>query len=124
MQVALIIGEGSVEAADGPAALSAAKERKPDLILLDIMMPGQKGTRVYQTLREDPDTRAIPVVFLTGLAQGQLPYAQQDESEGRYFVLGKPYSPDELLRTIRQALGGTGLRSGGGDQGRPGPRPD
>jgi len=58
-----------VEAADGPSGLEAARRERPDVILLDVMMPGLDGWRVAEELLEDPDTSAIPIVFLTARAE-------------------------------------------------------
>lgn len=54
-----------IEASDGETALRVAAERRPDLILLDVVMPGMDGYRACMRLKEDPDTRQIPVIFLT-----------------------------------------------------------
>ena len=94
------------EAEEGSSGLALAKRKRPDLILLDIVMPGEDGTQTYRALKEDPDTKAIPIVFLSALAQG-MTQAQKDGMGGQYVVLGKSYSLDELLRTVQQALGET-----------------
>ena len=54
------------QALDGESALLLAREHQPDVILLDVLMPGLDGFQVCRRLKEDPDTRLIPVVFLTG----------------------------------------------------------
>ena len=92
------------EAEDGPSGVALAKKKKPDLILLDIMMPGEDGIQSYHALKADPDTKGIPVVFISAIAEG-LTHAQQDGTGSRYFVLGKPYSLDGLLGVVQQALG-------------------
>jgi len=58
-----------VTAADGPEALQTAHETKPDLIVLDIMMPGMDGFEVLDRLRADTATCSIPVIMLTGLSE-------------------------------------------------------
>ena len=94
------------EAQEGSSGLALAKRKQPDLILLDIVMPGEDGIQTYHALRADPDTKAIPILFLSALAQG-MTQVQKDGMGGPYVVLGKPYSLDELLRVVQQALGET-----------------
>ncbi len=98
------------EAQEGSSGLALAKKNRPDLILLDIVMPGEDGIQTYRALKADPDTQAIPIVFLSALAEG-MNQVQQDGMGGPYVVLGKPYSPDELLRKVQQALGETAGRT-------------
>ena len=56
-----------VTANDGPAALKAAKEHAPDIVLLDVMMPGMDGYEVCSRLKADPETAHLPVVMVTAL---------------------------------------------------------
>lgn len=56
-------------ATNGATALKLVSETRPDLILLDIMMPGMDGFEVLQKLKENPDTRDIPVIFLSALSE-------------------------------------------------------
>jgi signal transduction histidine kinase len=67
--VTMLEAEGHValEAGDGPQALEQARRSHPDLILLDVMMPGMDGFSVARTLKADPATRAIPIVMVTAL---------------------------------------------------------
>src|SRR6476620_6193637 len=58
-------GMDVLEAADGPSGLEKARAESPDVILLDVMMPGLDGWRVEEELLDDPRTAAIPIVFLT-----------------------------------------------------------
>src|SRR5690606_17801977 len=58
---------GVITAHDGPSALEAAAAEKPDIILLDVMMPGMDGFEVCRRLKDDPSTRHIPVVLVTAL---------------------------------------------------------
>ncbi|MHB9025348.1 MAG: response regulator [Armatimonadota bacterium] len=65
----ILEGEGEISVAlDGQTALRSVAETKPDLILLDIMMPGLNGYQVCEMLKRNPETSDIPVMFLTGLA--------------------------------------------------------
>lgn len=105
-----------LEAGDGASGLTVAKQQRPQIILLDIMMPGRDGFQVYQDLRQDPDTRQIPVLFLTALSASgplskeglQLLAASKHNMKlsGPYEVMGKPFDLDELLRKIRRILTG------------------
>jgi len=61
-----------VEARDGNEAIEQARQVHPDLILLDMMMPGQSGLEVLAELRRDPELRGIPVVMLTARAQSRI----------------------------------------------------
>src|SRR6202171_2847824 len=58
-----------IEAADGPSGLEQAREHTPDVVLLDVMMPGLDGWRVAQHLLEDERTNEIPIIFLTARAE-------------------------------------------------------
>ena len=89
-------------AMDGETALESVAEDPPDLILLDIMMPGMDGYQVCETLKADERTRAIPIVFLTAMT------GEQDEARG--LALGavdfitKPFSPDLVKARVRNHL--------------------
>jgi DNA-binding response OmpR family regulator len=92
-----------LEAADGTAALDLARQQRPDLLVLDWMMPGINGIDVAQRLRQDPATAHIPIIMLT--ARGQETDKAQGGSLGTYAYLVKPFSPLELLQKVREALG-------------------
>ena len=95
-------GYETVLARDGVAALAGIRSRRPDLVLLDVTMPGLDGYGVTAELRRDPETLALPVILLTALAQST------DVSRG--FELGvddyvtKPFSPQELEGCVAAAL--------------------
>lgn len=91
-------GFETLMAADGEAALAAARDSAPDVILLDQIMPKLDGKQVFQALRADETTRHIPVLVLSGMEQDGGP-----EWDGAEFV-GKPFSPEELVRRIRDVL--------------------
>ena len=91
-----------VEAEDGPAALAAARNDPPALVLLDVMMPGMNGYAVLEALRADPSTRSIPVIMLTALAQcGDVEQAIRMGVAG---YVTKPFEPAELLQVMDKAL--------------------
>ncbi len=85
-------------AADGEEALHAARTSRPDVILLDQIMPKLDGKQVFDALRADETTRDIPVLVLSGMERGVAA-----EWPGAIFV-GKPFSPEELVRRIRDVL--------------------
>lgn len=87
-----------VLAGDGREALRVARERRPDVILLDQVMPKMDGKEVLSALRAEVPPVAATVFVLTGMARGP-----EDEWPGAHFV-GKPFSPDDLVRRIRDAL--------------------
>jgi adenylate cyclase len=89
-------------AGDGAAALAAVAERAPDLVLLDVMMPGLDGIEVCRRLKQDPDTRLIPVVIMTGLAH--LDDRIRGIQAGADDYLTKPVDRAELLARIKTSL--------------------
>ncbi len=101
----LLKGKYKIKAAtSGEKALVVARKTPPpDLILLDVMMPGMDGYEVYRQLRADALTRAIPVVFVTGHASEQ--EQQRGLGMGAAAYLSKPVVPQELLNTVERILG-------------------
>jgi len=92
----------TVGAMSGEAALRAARERRPDLVLLDIMMPGMNGYEVCRRLKADPETAAIPVVFVTALSD-TADKVEAIEAGGDDF-LTKPFNRPVLVARIRSLL--------------------
>ena len=84
----------------GPEGLVNAAAFKPDLILLDVMMPGMDGPATLQALRAEPATAAIPVVFITAKAQAR--EVNRFKSLGAAGVVTKPFEPKELPGTLRR----------------------
>lgn len=97
-----------VEAADGAGALEAAARRRPDVVLLDIMMPGMDGYAVCRALRRDPALRGAIVVMLT--AKSSPEGREQGLAAGADAYFTKPFSPLDLLRAI-EGYTGTGRPS-------------
>lgn len=91
-------------ASDGAAALEAVAAEKPDLVLLDVMMPGMDGFEVCRSLKDDPATETIPVVLLT--AKGQEIDRDTGTACGADAYMTKPFSPRDLLKRIRNLLDG------------------
>jgi len=89
------------EAGDGHAALAMVRERPPDLLFLDLNIPGTSGAEVLRVLKSDPDTADVRVIIVTATGE-----------EGRDYVLSlgadeyftKPFSPLALLRTVEKVL--------------------
>ena len=100
----LLKGEYQVKIAmSGEKALSiASSDRPPDLILLDVMMPGLDGFEVCQRLKADPATRGIPVIFLT--AKAEVEDEQRGLEIGAVDYITKPISPPILLARVRNHL--------------------
>jgi len=101
---AMLEGEGyAVELVkDGGAALARAEASRPDLILLDIMIPGMDGLEVCDRLRFDPQMRDVPVIFLT--AKHDAYSASRASILDAYAYIEKPFAPDELLAEVRNCL--------------------
>jgi DNA-binding response OmpR family regulator len=91
-----------LEAADGPSGLDVARREHPDVVLLDVMMPGLDGWRVAEELLEDPETRGIPIVFLT--ARAELRDRARGLDLGGLDYVTKPFNPVELAPLIREVI--------------------
>lgn len=87
---------------DGPLALDAAAEAAPDLVLLDVMMPGLSGIDVCRALRARPETSGLPVILLT--ARSQEADVQAGFRAGADDYMTKPFSPRELVSRIEALL--------------------
>ncbi|OGW83023.1 MAG: hypothetical protein A3C47_02945 [Omnitrophica bacterium RIFCSPHIGHO2_02_FULL_51_18] len=83
--------------------LERARREKPDLIILDIVMPGTDGVDLNIALKGDDATRNIPVVFLTGLIQKS---EEQADISKKDIILAKPFLIDQLLVKIREVVKG------------------
>ncbi len=86
----------------GRDGLQIAEEQQPDLILLDVMMPGLKGRDVCATLKANPKTREIPVIFLTAL--GYADHVQAGMALGAEDYIVKPFNGELLKQRIRVCL--------------------
>ncbi len=87
---------------DGISGLALAKTERPDLILLDLMLPGMDGVRVFKELRREPRTLRTPVIMLTARAQTEDRVAGLELGADDYIT--KPFSPKELLLRIKSVL--------------------
>ncbi|MGZ4333247.1 MAG: response regulator [Gaiellaceae bacterium] len=95
-------GMDVLEAADGASGLEKARGETPDVVLLDVMMPGLDGWRVAEELLDDPRTEAIPIIFLT--ARAELRDRARGIDLGGIDYVTKPFNPVELAPLVRDLL--------------------
>ena len=99
-------GYDVIEAADGEVALALARQEHPDLVILDKVMPKLDGFEIVRALREDPATRAVPIVMLTDRT------SEEDVLGGLHLgveeYMSKPFSPHELSARVRRTLNRAG----------------
>ncbi len=97
-----------VGASNGIEGMKKAKTERPDLILLDILMPERGGIGMYQDLKHDEETRNIPVVIVTGVAKGEdadeLMMGQDQNLPAPDGYIGKPINPDVVLKLLHDLL--------------------
>jgi DNA-binding response OmpR family regulator len=89
-----------VLAFDSVQAFTMANKERPDLIILDIMIPGGGGFVVAERLKQSTATHHIPIIFLTGISGGE----ERAYKVGASGYVMKPYHPEKLLETINNAL--------------------
>jgi DNA-binding response OmpR family regulator len=94
-----------ITASDGEAGLSLARAERPDLCVLDVMMPKLGGLEVLAQLRKDPSTAAMRVIMLT--ARGQDADVDRGFELGAHDYMTKPFSPKELRRRVNAQLAHT-----------------
>jgi DNA-binding response OmpR family regulator len=90
--------------ASGTTAVQAVRDAKPDVLILDVMLPGKSGYDILQDLRSSDDTRALPVLMLT--ARGQKTDRELAERLGVNRFMTKPFSNSEMLTNLRELVGG------------------
>jgi CheY-like chemotaxis protein len=93
------------QASSGPQAIEMARDR-PDVILLDVMMPGMDGPSTLEALRADPATSAIPVIFVT--AKIQAPERERIALLGAAGIIAKPFDAMLLPAQVRRIIEGEG----------------
>jgi CheY-like chemotaxis protein len=96
-------GYAVVTATDGPRALALVAERRPDCILLDIMMPTMSGLEVLTRLKQEPATSSIPVILVT--AKSGDDDVLEGYKEGADYYITKPFSAQQLVYGVRLVLG-------------------
>lgn len=103
MRAALDTGAYDIhEARDGDESLTRARELRPDLLVLDMMMPGRTGLEVLQELRADPGFEATPVIMLTARAQAS--DREAAERAGATHFVTKPFSPLKLASMVAELV--------------------
>jgi len=115
-------GFGYEAAADGDAAIASVRRRPPDVVFLDLNIPGTPGPEVLRSLKADPATAAIPVIVVTATGEEGRAEAVALGADG---YVTKPFGPESLLTTVRRALASRGAARPGpaGGPGSP-PAPD
>jgi DNA-binding response OmpR family regulator len=94
----------SLEALDAETGIEIARDKKPDLIFLDIVLPGMDGFAALRILRRDPITKSIPVIMISGNAEAaEQFYAQRIGADD---FMKKPFSRPELFTRIERLFGG------------------
>ena len=91
-----------VDAGDGPTGLEKARSEQPDVILLDVMMPGLDGWQVAEALLDDERTRSIPIIFLT--ARAEIRDRARGLDLGGIDYVTKPFNPVELAPLVRELI--------------------
>jgi len=89
-----------LEAGSGEAAVDIARAEKPDLILMDIMMPGSDGYTACQEIKKDKTTQAIPIIMLTGVVYELNKKLAKGMGADGYIT--KPFNLQDLLDTVKQ----------------------
>jgi len=89
-------------AKDGADTLRKVREKKPDILFLDIMMPEINGYDVCRTIKNDPDLKSIYVIMLT--AKGQVAEQERGKEVGADEYIVKPFSPMEILARVKSLL--------------------
>ena len=105
-------GYTPLEAEDGEAGLKMIKEEKPDLVILDVLMPRQSGVRLYRELKTAKALKDVKVIILSGIAKKTFLRSQKaltefggSEIPEPEIYLEKPVEPDELAEVIKKVLG-------------------
>jgi twitching motility two-component system response regulator PilH len=105
-------GHRVISGSNGEEGLQKAREEGPDLIILDVEMPGKDGFTVFAEMRGEAQFKETPIVMLTGVRQKVgIPFSAEDM--GEYFgeepaaYVEKPVDPDKLVQTVQEVLAGS-----------------
>ncbi len=105
----------TLEAGDADTGLLQAKEGKPDLVILDLQLPGQDGLQIYRSLRKEETMKQVPVLFLTAISTGVGSLTKEGlgliasakhgfKLTGDFEVMTKPYDAKRLIDTLKGML--------------------
>jgi DNA-binding response OmpR family regulator len=101
--IALVLQEHTIlPAKNGREAFALIRETHPDLVILDVMMPGMSGLEVARALKADPETASLPIIFLSAYGQQHEVAAGLGVGAARYLV--KPFEPQTLRQYIQEVL--------------------
>jgi len=103
-------GHATIAAGDGEAGLALARQKKPDLILMDVVMPGLNGYQATRQLARDPDTSSIPVIIVT--TKGQETDRIWGMRQGAVDYIVKPVDTAELVSKAESALAASSAADG------------
>lgn len=92
----------TMTAASGEEAIKLIREKRPDMVLLDVLLPTMSGLEVCQVMRSDPATKHIPVVMLTG--QDRAESLSEGFDAGTDMYINKPFSAKKLLAVVKAIL--------------------
>jgi len=98
-----LYGFGVIQAHNGEQALEIAKRDLPDLIMLDVRMPGMDGLEICKRLRAEPTTKSIPIIMLTGQERNNQEKSQA-LSMGANAFISRMLMPDEIVAQIRALI--------------------
>jgi CheY-like chemotaxis protein len=102
MRISLEPDYAFAEAADGTEAIEQIDRVRPDLVLVDVMMPGQSGLAVIEHLRRDPEHARTPVIVVSAFSSERDRLAALEA--GATGFVGKPFDPDELRSLVEELL--------------------
>ena len=104
LYASILRNEGYVvlEAGDGDAAVEITRRMRPDLVLMDVTMPGTSGWNAMRLLKDDPETLSIPIIVITGLSDTWDRDASLAAGADEY--LAKPLAPARLLEEVRKIV--------------------
>jgi DNA-binding response OmpR family regulator len=100
---------------DGASAVAAVQSRRPDLVILDVMLPNRSGFDILHELRGNPATATMPVLMLT--ARGQKKDRDLAERYGASRFMTKPFANAEILASVRELVGEAGPAGSAGGAG-------
>ena len=104
------VGLKAIPVHDGRQVLKVARETEPDLIMLDVTLPGMSGFEACATLKRDPKIGSVPIVLLT--AKAELSSRMAGMTAGAEAYLTKPFSPVQLIELVKEMLAGRSVESG------------